>query len=529
MSKPVFRAGVLVVLLLTVAAGIGAAQDDLEYVRGAPDLDVYVPDPTLNADSTSELAIQIANDGEVQLGAVSQRDIVTTARGVTVDIEADGAPITVETRKQSIGSVADGEFETVPITVTVPKDVEPGTYSLDVNLRYSHTYQFVPTSGVTQEHSRRTRESIDVQLEETPRFELTTVESDVQVGGSGTVITELANVGTETARDLTVELESSSPDVTLGETARNTARIDRLAPGENTTLTYETNVRPDVPRRNISLSGMVTFIDSGGEWATKEGLSVGFRPEPEQTVSVSVNRSTLRVGETGSIRGSIRNGGPAGLKDLVLSVGETQFQPRSPTYAVGELQANESATFQFRGTVPSEGDAVPQRIEVITRYRTAADTRHVTSDSLHVPVFDRRDAVAVTAPDPEFAAGEEGVLKVEVTNQRDVEISDVRLDLTVEDPLASEFQRTVLPSLRPGETGRVAFDLEVDRDAPVSRYPATIEVQYRDRDAEMNTARQSTVAIRVTGSDGGGPPIEITIFGILSLVVLVGAWVFYRW
>jgi hypothetical protein len=161
MLKRLLLAGSVAMLVLTGAAGLGAAQDELRYVRGAPDLDVYVPDPTLRADSTSELTIQIANDGEVDSGAVSNREIVTTARSVTVELEDDDVPFTVETRKQSIGSVSDGGFEEVPITVTVPKNVEPGEYSLDVELRYSHTFQFLPKSSVTQERSRRTTESID--------------------------------------------------------------------------------------------------------------------------------------------------------------------------------------------------------------------------------------------------------------------------------------------------------------------------------------------------------------------------------
>lgn len=527
MNRWIFRVGVVVLLVLAGATGLGATQDGLRYVRGEPDLDVYVPDPTLAPDGTSELTVQIANDGEVHSGAASQRETVTTARSVTVEAEDGDVPFTIETKKQSIGSVAGGEVTDVPITVTVPKDVEPGEYSLDVLIRYSYTYQFFPNGGVTRERSRRATESIDVRIDETPQFEMTTTESDVQVGGSGTVVTEVVNVGTEPARDLTVELESSSPDVSLGKTSRNTARIPRLRPGESTTLTYETSVRPDASLRSITLRGTVTFTDSDGKRATRDGVSVGLRPEPEQRLSLSVDRSTLRLGETGVIRGSIRNDGPASIEDTVLIVGETLFQPRSPSYSVGDLPANESAAFRFRGTVPSEADAVPQRVTVAVRYRTAADTRRVENESLHVPVADRRDAVAVTAPDSEFTAGEETVLEVEVTNQRDIEIRDVYLNLTVTDPLTSEFRSTVLPSLQPGETGRVAFDLEIDSDAPVSQFPATVDVAYLDADADRNTARPSTVAVTVIRTDRDGPPTKTVIFGILLIIVLVGAWLFY--
>jgi hypothetical protein len=194
---------------------------------------------------------------------------------------------------------------------------------------------------------------------------------------------------------------------------------------------------------------------------------------------------------------------------------------------VGDLAAGESATFRFRGTIPPEGDAVPQRIDLTTQYRTRSNEERQTQGSIHVSVAERRDAVAVRAVEPQFAAGEEGVLELEVTNQRDIEIRDVRLTLVVEEPLTSEFRTTVVPSLQPGETGRVAFDLEVDGDTPASRYPATVETTYVDTDGDSNTARPSTVAVTVTETGGGEFPVEFVIFGVMLVVVAGGAWWFY--
>lgn len=527
MNTRVLRLVFLSALLIGVVAGLGVAQEDARFVRGEPDLDAYAPESTLTPGSTSTLTVQVANDGELEAGPNARRDVVTTARSVTVNVEDDDVPLIVETDRQAIGSMAEGSVREIPITVTVPEDTDPGEYSLDVTLRYSYTSLSAPRSGVTQERSRTEREQIDVTIDDGPRFELRTVESDVQVGGSGTLVTEVRNVGGEPARDLTVAVESTSGDVALGETAGNTARIDRLEPSENATVTYDVTVRPGVSPRNLALTGTVRFTDSDGIQGTDEGLSVGVRPDAEQAFSLSVNESTLRVGETGTVRGVIRNDGPAPVNDVVLVVGETQFTPRSPTYAVGELAAGESATFQFRGTIPPEGDAVPQRIDVTTRYRTLSDEEHQTEASIHVPVAERRDAVAVTGVEPQFAAGEEGVLELEITNHRDIEIRDVRLTLAVKEPLTSEFRTTVVPSLQPGETDRVAFDLEVDGGAPASRYPATVDITYVDADGDNNTARPSTIVVTVTETGGGDFPAEVVIFGVLLVLVAGGAWWFY--
>ncbi|TKR25311.1 COG1361 S-layer family protein [Natronomonas salsuginis] len=516
--------------LVSPLAGVALAQDGVQFVRGEPDLDVYAPDPTLTPGTTTQLTLQIENDGKILSGATSQRAVVTTARAVSVEVDERRAPIVVETRQTSIGSVPDGGVREVPITVTVPRDASPGTYDVDVELRYSHTYQYVPQSGIVQERSRRVTRSVDVRVDDGPRFEIEAQTSDVQIGDSGTLRAVVTNVGDDPARQLTVGLESGSSDVTLGGNSQNSARIERLAPGENATITYDVAVNDDVSLRTFPLVGRVHFTDANGIRNVQEDLAVGVRPASAQTFSFAVDESTLRVGETGAVRGTIRNEGPADLTDVVLAVGNAPFDPRTPTYAIGDLDQGDSAAFQFRGTVPAEADAVPQRIDVVTRYRTSGSNERTADDSLRVSVADRRDSVAVTAVDPRFEAGSDGVLELEVTNRRDVEIRDVRLNVAVEAPLDSEFRSAILPSLQPDETGRVAIDLEVDGDAPASRYPATVSVAYTDQDDELVTARPAIVAVTVTDAEGVELlSIELVLFGVLLLLVaVVFVWLYRR-
>lgn len=525
-SLAVLAVGVVLVASLT---GVAIAQDDISFVRGEPDLDVSVPDETLQPGSTTQLVFQIDNDGEIEAGATANREIVTNARAVTVELE-DADPIIVETNRQSIGTVPDGEVREVPVTVTVPEDVDSGEYSADVKIRYSHTFLYSPNAGAVQERTRTVTRSIDLEVDDGPRFEIRALDSDVRIGGSGTLRAEVRNVGGETARDITVVLNSSSPDLTLGQTSQNTARIGELAPGENVTLLYDAAVRSDISRRNLTLTGQVQYTDTNGVAGRETGFSIGIRPTSEQQFAISVDESTLRVGETGAIHGTIRNQGPADVTDVELVAEGGQFEARSPAYSVGQLAENESVAFQFRGIVPSEADAVPQRINIATRFRTPADNERSTADSIHVPVADRRDAVVVTAIDRQFVASESGVLKLEVTNQRDVEIRDIQLNINVQEPLQNDFRSTVIQSLKPGETSQIAFDLDVDSDAPSSRYPAIVEVEYTNQDDELVTARPSTVPIRVTEAEGVALlSIEMVIFAVLLILVgLVLAWLYRR-
>ncbi|MFO8114677.1 MAG: NEW3 domain-containing protein [Halorubrum sp.] len=526
-SLPILAGIAVVALLVGAFTGLAVAQEEPPFVRGEPELDVYVPDSTVSPGTTTDLTVQIANDGDVQAGSDARRATVTTARSVVVSVRNDDSPLVVETGRFAVGSIGEGEVREVPVSVRAPADAEPGRYSLDVRLRYSHTFLSAPRSGVVQDRTRTQTESVSVTVDDAPRFAMRTVDSDVQVGDSGTLVANVTNVGGEPARDLSVELAANGPDLALGETDRNTARIDRLDPGENATVRFPASVREDAAAESFDLTGTVRYTGVDGIRDAQEGIPVGLRPRAEQSLSVEVDDSTLRVGENGTVSGTIRNDGPADVRGVVLAVDDGAFAPRSPRYAVGDLAAGESAAFRFRGEVPADADSVPQQVAFSTSYRSAADTERTTRETVRVPVAERRDAVTVSPVDSEFAAGEDGVLRLDVTNRRDVELRDVELRLTVDPPLESEFRTTVIPSLAPGETGRVAFDLTVDGDAPVSRYPATVEVAYTDSGGVRVTGDTATVAASVVESSGGEVPIEAGVLIVLLILVVAGAWWFY--
>lgn len=511
------------VLLVASVAGIGFAQQvDDTSVRGEPRISVHVPDSTFTPGTTDQLLLQIANDGRVTWGATGQPELVTTARNVRVEVDDDDTPFTVEVGEQAIGAVGTDRPGEAPFTVRVPEDAEPGEYEVDVQVRFSHTSMYAPQSGIMQDRSRTVTRTIDIAIDDRPRFELHGVESDLQVGDSGTITAEVRNVGDQEARDVDVSVESTSPNVVIGEMTGDTTRIDRLGANETATVEYDAEMRPGATARNYSLEGDVRFTEPDGVRNVEEGLTFGFHPIDEQAFDLELEESTMRVGETGAIEGTIRNDGPAAVEGVTLVLEEGQFEPRSRSYSVGELDVGETADFRFRAVVPESTDPTPQRIDVTTRYRTPRDTEHSTADSLHVPVADRRDAVAVRAIDPQFAAGEDGVLQLEVTNQRDVEIRDVRFHLTVDEPLDSDFRSTVLPSLQPGETDEIAFDVEVDSNAPISQYPATVEIEYVDPDDDRVTARPATVSVSVTETPRDLSQI-IGLFVFIVMVILVVA------
>ena len=629
----------LLMILSVIGAGAGVVggEEDRLFIRGEPDLDVFLPDQKFTPGTADELVVQIANDGEVTWGATTQPEIVTSARNVRVAVD-DDAPFSVETGEQAIGTVGTDVPGEAAFAIRVADDAEPGEYEVDVDLEYSHTRMYSARAGVLQERTRTVTRTVDVIIDDRPRFDIRGIDTELQVGDRGTVTAEVHNVGAQPATDIDVAVESTSPHVRLGEGAAvDSARIDRLEPDETATVTYDADMLSDATARNYSLVAQVQFTDENGIRDADRNRTFAFFPTPEQEFDLELDESTLRVGEIGtvtgtvrnvgpqpvetvaleladgpfeairhthaigaldvgeaadfrlrvavpadaepvphridinttyrsaqdydrvvrepliapvgeqdfaidivdsslrvgergSIRGTIENTGPVDATAVTLVLGESRFEPRSESYSIGDLSVNETASFEFRGTIPESTDPVPRRIDVTTEYRTPADVVRATNDSVHVPVAERRDAVAVEAVDARFTAGEDRTLELEATNQRDVELRDIRFNLSVADPLESDFRTTMLESLEPGESGTIGFDLEVDRDAPLTQYPAVVGIEYTDPDDDRIVDRPATVAVTVVETPWEFfVAIEIIVF--IVLLVLVGAlfvWLYRR-
>ncbi|MDR9381670.1 MAG: hypothetical protein RI560_08385, partial [Natronomonas sp.] len=178
-----------------------AQTNDPLFVQGEPDLTVDVPDATVTPGSVSELGLQISNDGRIIRGSPANREIVTSARNVRVEADIEG-PLEVETGQQSVGTVTENQPRSAPIAVTVPDDTAPGTYELEVELQYRHTSQLYQRTGITNERRRTVTRTVDVEVDDAPRFELNSTSTDTRIGDSGVMETTIENVGSQPATDV---------------------------------------------------------------------------------------------------------------------------------------------------------------------------------------------------------------------------------------------------------------------------------------------------------------------------------------
>lgn len=526
-------AALAIVVLVAVASvsGVVAAQDrgQTSGYGGEPDLDVYTPSPTVSPGQRGPFTIQVANDGRVTEGIPPAREAVTTARNVRLSVDAGGTPFSVTTGEQSIGSVTENQPRSVPLELEVPEDVEPGTYELEVALEYSYTERVFRALARTNEESRTVTRTVDVVVEDGPRFAVRTVGTDAQVGDAGVSTVEVENVGTEAARDVRVRLDSGSQQVTFDRAATAVASVGRLAPGESTTVEYGVDVGPDATVRAYPVDATVSFDDADGFAGVDDRPSLEVTPLPAQALTVTDVTASLRVGEEGSLDATVVNEGPGDLRNAVLTL-----QPPSgnveviePEVAVGDMAAGESTDVSFDVEVATAARAGTRQFTIETEYEGAdGDVRTADPVRFRGEVGPERDAFDVDTGAARVATGGTSRVVLSITNRLDEPVTDLSAKLFASSPLTAVDDEAYVASLDPGETAEIPFRVSASGAALTKDYPVSVDVQYVDAAGE--TRLSDSYRRPVTVVDGGGgifgllPPFRLVAAG--SLLALPLAW-----
>jgi len=374
---------VSMLLIIGSTAGIGAAQ----FVpSGDPDPAAYVPEPTVEPGTTTTLSVQIANDAHVNTGAPARRDRVTMARNVVVKLNAGGTPVTVETPEHSIGSVSENKPGSAQFKIDVPENAEPGRYKATVDIEFSYT----STMGdITEQESTETRtETVTFEISDDPQFELTRGDtSQLRADENSLLDVNVKNTGGETARDVAVSLSSQSAELIFSGGKGAVARIDSLAPGETTQVTYEVAVGANAPARLYELNGAASYTNAQGIDGRDKDLSVGAEVAPRrEDFSVDVDESVVTVGSSRLITAEVTNNRDQRLTDIEASLGTSDpLDSDDDSGYIAALDPGESETITFE--LSATGDANPKTYAAAVDFRYD-DARGISrmSETYQLPV-----------------------------------------------------------------------------------------------------------------------------------------------
>jgi len=529
---------VLVVLATVAATGVVAGQSSSGTVIGRPDIEAYTSTSEVEPGTETELDLVISNDGQLRRGGPAEHEErVTTARGVSVEVDDGKTPFEINTGRVAVGEVPRGTTSVDPISITVPEDVDPGRYRIPVTISYSYTVSVEYSAVGSPEYNdltRTTTQYVTVRVRDQAQFDVVDTETTSQIGDTGTVSVTLQNDGTRPAHDASVVLDSPTDELTFGSgSASSTGYVGTWDPGTNATVEYTVSFDDDAALRNYSLTATVEYEDTDGIARTSEPLAVGLRPDPEQTFALRETSATLRVGEEGTFAGTVVNRGPDTARQpvVVFRSSNPNVDVESNEYALDTLGPDEAGAFEFDVAISDGASATTQQFNVTVRYRNDRDDVRRSDPLNERVVFEpQRDRFRVEAVNRTVVAGRTTTLELRVTNEGDEPLRDVEAKAFVQDPFSSDDDEGLVSTLAPGESATVLVSLSVGGSAvPKKTYPVSVDFQYELPDGDTEVSETYRVPVTVERQERGGfslPFLPITL-GALT-VMGVGLFVWLR-
>lgn len=537
MSRVRSRVLLLGVVVFVVVAGVppAVAQESGEVV-GQPDITVSASTVEFDTGAEAELKLALTNRGRIDRGGPEQyEDRVTTARGLTLEVETGDAPIEVNSGSVAVGNVPTGTTAVDPIDVTVPESAEPGTYELTVEYEFAFTriVRYNENGAEFDDITRRRSDTVTIRVTDQARFEVVDVDSDAQIGDTGDLSIELRNSGTEPASDASVTVTSRSDELVFGTgSGSSTAFAGQVwAPNETRTVDYTVELTDDATLRDYTLSVVVGYTDQDGIDRTSRSLQTGIRPIAGQEFSLQGVSASLHVGEEGTVSGTLVNEGPQPVYDPVvrLRTSGSNFDVVSNEYALADLDPGEGDAFEFVVDVNDAASVGVRQFGLEIEYRNRdGDLR--TDDDLvtRVEIVPQRDRFVVEVLDGRIEAGSSTDLRVRVTNNGDEPLSDVEAKAFVNDPLSSDDDEAIVPELAAGDSAEFTIGLSASGSALEKRYPVSFDFQYELPDGDTELSRTYKVAVSVTRTEGFDFPVGVVVGGV-AVVGLLGVFAWRRW
>jgi hypothetical protein len=502
---------VALVVVLSVVPGPTAAD-----VSGEPELDAALSDNTVTPGEETQLELQVINRGDVDSGSArnpQMADRVTTARGLTVTVQDDDVPIDVRAGTKAVGTLPEGSAPPLSVPITVDEDADPGTYTVDVDVRYTYTSRIDENDGDETQRTVSRTVPVTLEIEDDASFDVVAVDSAARVDSTETVALTVENDGSAAATDLALALESPNGDLTVGEGTSATRAVGTLAPGERTTVEYEVATAAAAGSGNYATTLTAEYETDGVSRVADE--MVALAPEPQQEFDVTDATSAVAVGDTGTVTVELRNAGPLTVDDAEVRLASTSQQlsfqgSESATRFVGAWAPNETRTVTYDVSATEDAEPRDYTLSTTVTYRDGdGDTATAPSRSLGVrPAPEQTFAVSNTSAT--LAVGEEGDLRGTVTNTGDRPVANAVVRFTSESGTVTAIETEApVGTLAPGESANFAVPLEVASSAEAGPKQFSVAVQYRNADDQQQQSDTFDVRADV-GPDTDAFGLDVT-------------------
>ena len=460
-------------------------------------------DAAVGASGTVRMTVENTGSGDAE-------DATLSVQSPNAALSFGGSP-SAETH---VGDWAAGERRTFTFGANVAETAEPRDLSLQGTVEYEDE-NGAPDTGTF---------SAGVTPDTEGTVRLADAKTTAAPGDTGQLTLELENTADRTLEGARVRLESPNAALSFGGSPTVTAYVGEWGPGETREVAVESAFAESAEDQAYAVDATVTYDGPDGRTANSRTVTFGVDPAAEQSFSLASTDATLRADDEGTLAGTIENDGPSVAENAVLVLEDpgSNVDATEREFAIGTLDAGESANFSYEVELSSSARSGPRQFTYRLRYDDAdGDTRQ--SDLLYARhVVESKQKVFTVETDATVATGGSSELEVRVTNNGDETVSDVSAKLFADSPISVNDDEAFVSAIEPGETETVTFAISAAGSATPKVYPVSLDFQYDEPDGDTKLSDTYRVPVEVTESgDGGGVGGFLSGLGIMGIVLVL--------
>lgn len=472
------------------------------------------------------IAFEITNTGTE---AINDTVVTATAQDQDFFFGSGGA-----SSGTFVGSWEPGDTKVIEYRAGTTEEAIRKFYTIDINIEYSNS------DGEDLQQTRRTA----IQPLARQQYQVVTVDHDVAVADDGVLALEIRNTGPRNVTEASVTVEAQDQAIVFGSgtagdpisagdltfqpegpgSPTSEAFVGDWNAGETITVYYKSGATENALERDYSVDVTINHQNTNGYDLTPRTQTIGLNPLPEQTFAIRNVESSLYVGEEGTLQGTVRNTGERAVDNVVVQYeSEVQnFNPRDTQYAVGSLEPGETADFQFRIGVSEDAEAGPKQLQLTTRYRNHRDEVRLTDpQDVFASVNEKRDVFLLQPAETKLEAGSTSRIKIEVENNDDHTLTNIRAKLFTNSPLSSDDDEAFITDLDPGERTTLVFEISAGSGAVPKSYPVSLDFRYDDERDDTQLSSTYRVPVDVTEPTERDVPLWIPLVVLLIAIALV--------
>ena len=384
----------LIILIILGTCLMAPALAGTKYFDGNPNLTAYIAGTDqYTAGSDIQIPVVIENTGistsyEIASNLVNIADAPTTAKFVTVAMEASDAPIVIKSDPQMVGDIGSQSQTTAMFSAKVNADAAGGTYQIPLNISYTQ-YSRIDQFGLDTlryyylPYNVTITVPLVIKSEVIPEV-LSATSNQLVAGAEGYVNLTIKNVGSLDGSKATVQIiqDTGSP-VSPVDTS---VYVGDFPAGGTVSCQYKVAVASEAINKTYPVDVVVVYQNEEGDFINSTTQTVGINVGNKVDFAILSPPIQMSPGSRQTIQVEYQNTGDSTIKSAQARISVvTPFTSSSDIAYLGDLAPGQTSVATYQISVASDATIKEYGLDSEIRYNDAIDDTYV-SDPMKVTI-----------------------------------------------------------------------------------------------------------------------------------------------